>query len=230
MSKVLIIEDDLSIGEMMSIYLYEEGYQVMRAENGRQGETLFRDFNPDVIVLDIMLPDVDGIQLCTYFRTASTIPILMVSAKSEVSDRIKGLQTGADDYLCKPFSMRELAARVQALLRRSTAFAHVAATAADSSTNQVVHLDLEKRCLFVHNKLIETTFSEFEIMKLLWQNQGRVYSREELLNRVRGFDSYVTERAIDVHIANLRKKIETDPKEPKYIKTVWGVGYKFLLN
>jgi DNA-binding response OmpR family regulator len=230
MSKVLIIEDDLSIGEMMSIYLYEEGYQVMRAENGRQGETLFRDFHPDVIVLDIMLPDVDGIQLCTYFRTASTIPILMVSAKSEVSDRIKGLQTGADDYLCKPFSMRELAARVQALLRRSTAFAHVAATAADTSTTQNVYLDLEKRCLFVHNKLIETTFSEFEIMKLLWQNQGRVYSREELLNRVRGFDSYVTERAIDVHIANLRKKIETDPKEPKYIKTVWGVGYKFLLN
>lgn len=230
MSKVLIIEDDYSIGEMMSIYLYEEGYQVMRAENSRQGETLFRDFKPDCIVLDIMLPDVDGIQLCTYFRKSSTIPILMVSAKSEVSDRIKGLQTGADDYLCKPFSMRELAARVQALLRRSAAYAPVAAAKADITEDRIVYLDLEKRCLFVHNKMIETTFSEFEIMKLLWQNQGRVYSREELLNRVRGFDSYVTERAIDVHIANLRKKIETDPKEPKYIKTVWGVGYKFVMN
>ena len=119
MSKILIIEDDLSIGEMMSIYLYEEGYQVMRAETGRQGEVLFRDFEPDIIVLDIMLPDVDGIQLCTDFRNSSTIPILMVSAKNEVSDRVKGLQTGADDYLCKPFSMRELSARIQALLRRS---------------------------------------------------------------------------------------------------------------
>ncbi|UKS27469.1 response regulator transcription factor [Paenibacillus sp. HWE-109] len=229
MSKVLIIEDDLSIGEMMSIYLYEEGYQVMRAETGRQGETLFRDFEPDVIVLDIMLPDVDGIQLCTHFRSASMIPILMVSAKSEVSDRVKGLQTGADDYLCKPFSMRELAARLQALLRRSHVFVPPTAQTEESS-DPIVHLDFEKRCLFVQNKLIETTFSEFEIMKLLWQNQGRVYSREELLNRVRGFDSYVTERAIDVHIANLRKKIEVDPKEPKYIKTVWGVGYKFLFS
>ncbi|MEC0230042.1 response regulator transcription factor [Paenibacillus alba] len=229
MSKVLIIEDDLSIGEMMSIYLYEEGYQVMRAETGRQGETLFRDFEPDIIVLDIMLPDVDGIQLCTHFRTVSMIPILMVSAKSEVSDRVKGLQTGADDYLCKPFSMRELAARIQALLRRSHVFIPPTAEA-DEAPDQIVHLDFEKRCLFVHNKMIETTFSEFEIMKLLWQNQGRVYSREELLNRVRGFDSYVTERAIDVHIANLRKKIEADPKEPKYIKTVWGVGYKFLFS
>ncbi|TXK77544.1 response regulator transcription factor [Paenibacillus sp. N3.4] len=229
MSKVLIIEDDLSIGEMMSIYLYEEGYEVKRAENGRQGEELFHDFKPDVIVLDIMLPDVDGIQLCSTFRNASTVPILMVSAKNEVSDRVRGLQTGADDYLCKPFSMRELSARIQALLRRSHAFLSQPSAAAAAS-EQVVQLDIEKRCLFVHNKIIETTFSEFEIMKLFWQNQGRVYNREELLNRVRGFDSYVTERAIDVHIANLRKKIETDPKEPKYIKTVWGVGYKFLLH
>ncbi|NEW08448.1 response regulator transcription factor [Paenibacillus sp. SYP-B3998] len=227
MSKILIIEDDLSIGEMMAIYLYEDGYEVKRAENGRQGEQLFHEFIPDMIVLDIMLPDVDGIQLCSFFRSVSTVPILMISAKSEVSDRVKGLQTGADDYLCKPFSMRELAARVQALLRRSQSFppSQIASTV---QTQQMVRLDLEKRCLFVHNKVIETTFSEFEIMKLLWQNQGRVYSREELLNRVRGFDTYVTERAIDVHIANLRKKIEADPKEPKYIKTVWGVGYKFL--
>src|SRR5437879_5945575 len=122
MSKILIIEDDLSIGEMMSIYLYEDGYEVKRAENGRQGEALFREFQPDMIILDLMLPDMDGIQLCTTIRHSSNIPILMVSAKNEVSDRVKGLQTGADDYLCKPFSMRELSARIQALLRRSNAF------------------------------------------------------------------------------------------------------------
>ncbi|NQX62321.1 response regulator transcription factor [Paenibacillus qinlingensis] len=229
MSKILIIEDDLSIGEMMSIYLYEDGYEVKRAENGRQGEVLFRDFQPDMIILDLMLPDMDGIQLCTTIRQTSTIPILMVSAKNEVSDRVKGLQTGADDYLCKPFSMRELSARIQALFRRSNTSPQQVPSPSDVLTPQGIHLDLEKRCLYVSSRIIETTFSEYEIMKLFWQNQGRVYSREELLNRVRGFDSQVTERAIDVHIANLRKKIEDDPKEPKHIKTVWGVGYKFLL-
>ncbi|WNR45600.1 response regulator transcription factor [Paenibacillus roseipurpureus] len=227
MSKILIIEDDLSIGEMMSIYLYEDGYEVKRAENGRRGVALFRDFQPDVIVLDLMLPDMDGMQLCTTIRQTSHIPILMVSAKNEVSDRVKGLQTGADDYLCKPFSMRELSARIQALLRRSNAFPSALGPTDEINAGNIT-LDLEKRCLYVGGKNIETTFSEFEIMKLFWQNQGRVYNREELLNRVRGFDSQVTERAIDVHIANLRKKIEIDPKEPRHIKTVWGVGYKFL--
>jgi DNA-binding response OmpR family regulator len=229
MSKILIIEDDLSIGEMMSIYLYEDGYEVKRAENGRQGEVLFRDFQPDMIILDLMLPDMDGIQLCTTIRQTSTIPILMVSAKNEVSDRVKGLQTGADDYLCKPFSMRELSARIQALFRRSNAYPSQVPSPSDVLNPLGIHLDLEKRCLYINGRNIETTFSEYEIMKLFWQNQGRVYSREELLNRVRGFDSQVTERAIDVHIANLRKKIEDDPKEPKHVKTVWGVGYKFLL-
>jgi DNA-binding response OmpR family regulator len=228
MSKVLIVEDDLSIGEMMSIYLNEEGYEVKRAEDGKAAEKEFKEFGPDVIVLDVMLPDTDGLQLCTYFRSKSSLPILMVSAKSEVSDRVKGLVTGADDYLCKPFSMREFSARVQALLRRAQSVPAVTSTN-EPTTEASIHLDLEKRCLYVSQLVVDTTFSEFEIMKLFWQNQGRVYSREELLNRVRGFDSYVTERAIDVHIANLRKKIENDPKEPKYIKTVWGVGYKFLM-
>ncbi|MDR6554081.1 response regulator transcription factor [Paenibacillus qinlingensis] len=230
MSKILIIEDDVSIGEMMSIYLYEDGYEVKRAENGRQGEALFREFQPDMIILDLMLPDMDGIHLCTTIRHTSNIPILMVSAKNEVSDRVKGLQTGADDYLCKPFSMRELSARIQALLRRSNTFTQQSLSSTDVLKQQGIQLDFEKRCLYVDGKNIETTFSEFEIMKLFWQNQGRVYSREELLNRVRGFDSQVTERAIDVHIANLRKKVEDDPKEPKHIKTVWGVGYKFLFT
>lgn len=230
MSKILIIEDDVSIGEMMSIYLYEDGFEVKRAENGKQGEALFQEFQPDMIVLDLMLPDMDGIQLCTTIRQTSHIPILMVSAKSEVSDRVKGLQTGADDYLCKPFSMRELSARIQALLRRSSSFPGAQPSPPETTNPHLINLDLEKRCLYVGDKIVETTFSEFEIMKLFWQNHGRVYSREELLNRVRGFDSQVTERAIDVHIANLRKKVEIDPKEPKHIKTVWGVGYKFLLT
>lgn len=229
MSKVLIIEDDLSIGEMMSMYLNEEGYTVQRVEDGKTAEKEFQAFMPDIVVLDIMLPDTDGIQLCTYFRSMSTLPILMISAKIEISDRVKGLLTGADDYLCKPFSMRELTARVQALLRRSQAIP-APVESSEHSSELAIHLDLEQRCLYVNHQVVETTFSEFEIMKLFWQNQGKVYSREELLSKVRGFDSYVTERAIDVHIANLRKKIEADPKDPKYIKTVWGVGYKFLMT
>lgn len=229
MSKVLIVEDDLSIGELMVLYLCEEGYDVRRAEDGKSARHQFKEFEPDVIVLDVMLPDSDGMSLCTYFRSLSSLPILMISAKNEVAYRVKGLTAGADDYLCKPFSMREFSARVHALLRRSQVIQERSPVDAPL-VQSPVYIDLDERCLYVNNQLVSTTFSEFEMMTLFWKNQGKVFSREELLNKVRGFDSYVTERAIDVHIANLRKKIEIDPKEPKFIKTVWGVGYKFLIE
>ncbi|SEG38611.1 response regulator transcription factor [Paenibacillus sp. UNC499MF] len=228
MSSILIIEDDNSIGDMMSIYLVEDGYTVKRASDGQSGLRLFKEFEPDLIVLDIMLPDSDGMKLCADIRSLSSLPILMVSAKNDVSDRVKALLIGADDYLCKPFSMRELSARIQALLRRSQIVQAKSAPAAREAPPSI-HVDTDKRCLYVNHAPVETTFSEFELIKLLWLHEGKVFSREELLNRIRGIDSFVTERAIDVHIANLRKKIEVDPKDPKYIKTVWGVGYKFIL-
>ncbi|MVP01758.1 response regulator transcription factor [Paenibacillus lutrae] len=228
MSNILIIEDDNSIGDMMSIYLAEDAYIVKRASDGQTGLRLFKEFMPDLVVLDIMLPDYDGMKLCADIRSMSSLPILMVSAKNEVSDRVKALLIGADDYLCKPFSMRELSARIKALLRRSH-LTHVQSDAPARNTPPSIHVDTDKRCLYVNHNAVETTFSEFEIIKLLWLHEGKVFSREELLNRIRGIDSFVTERAIDVHIANLRKKIEKDPKDPKYIKTVWGVGYKFML-
>jgi DNA-binding response OmpR family regulator len=226
MAKVLIIEDDQSIADMMTIYLEEEGYTVSSASDGAEGKNLLQAIDPDVIILDVMLPDTDGITLCRYIRTVSLKPILMVSAKKEVSDRVNALLVGADDYLCKPFSMRELAARLTALLRRSS-MSPVLEAPAPKEQKRNLHVDMERRCLYVEERLVETTYSEFEIMKLLWTNPSKVFSREELLNKIRGLDSYVTERSVDVHITNLRKKIEKDPKSPKYVKTVWGVGYKF---
>ncbi|WP_010494075.1 response regulator transcription factor [Paenibacillus elgii] len=229
MSKVLLVEDDQSIADMISIYLSEENYTVFCAANGKQGKELFSLHEPDVVILDLMLPDTNGIEMCKHFRTVSNVPIMIVSAKSEVSERVNALMIGADDYLCKPFSMREMAARTSALLRRSALTQPVRPVAEDpvpTETKDIV-LDLEKRGIYLHGQAVETTYSEFEIMKNFWLHPGKVFSREELLNKIRGIDSFVTERSVDVHITNLRKKIETDPKEPKYIKTVWGVGYKF---
>lgn len=234
MSTVLLIEDDQSIAEMISIYLSEEDYTVHWGADGTQGTKLFHTIQPDVIILDIMLPDTNGIDLCKEFRTVSNVPIMIISAKSEVSERVKALIIGADDYLCKPFSMRELAARTSALLRRSS-ITHTAQSYvmnAEAATNldlQSIKIDMEKRCIYLLNHPIETTFSEFEIMRhfCFWLHPGKVFSREELLNNIRGIDTFVTERSVDVHITNLRKKVEVDPKDPKHIKTVWGVGYKF---
>ncbi|MEK8128551.1 response regulator transcription factor [Paenibacillus filicis] len=231
MSRILLVEDDHSIADMMSIYLSEEGYTVNLAADGQEGIKLFNKYHPDVIILDLMLPDTNGIELCKQLRTVSSVPVMIVSAKNEVSERVNALMNGADDYLCKPFSMRELAARTTALLRRSalTQQNHQAAAASEplvEDTREIV-LDMEKRCIFIHKQPIDTTYSEFEIMKNFWLHPGKVFSREELLNKIRGIDSFVTERSVDVHITNLRKKVEAEPKEPKHIKTVWGVGYKF---
>lgn len=226
MSTILLIEDDQSISDMISIYLSEEDYIVHSAPDAKQGKQLFSTIEPDVIILDVMLPDMNGIELCREFRANSSIPIMMISAKSEVSERVKALVIGADDYLCKPFSMRELAARTGALVRRS-AMNKVVPPPAPVEPVQAIKLDNERRSVFVHNVLVETTYSEFEMMKHFWLHPGIVFSREELLNKIRGIDSFVTERSVDVHITNLRKKIEADPKDPKHIKTVWGVGYKF---
>ncbi|RAU96570.1 response regulator transcription factor [Paenibacillus sp. YN15] len=227
MPKVLIIEDDQSIADMMTIYLEEEGYTVSWGSDGEEGKKLLQSAEPDIIILDVMLPDTDGITLCGEIRLVTVIPILMVSAKKEVADRVNALLMGADDYLCKPFSMRELAARLTALLRRS-AMTPVPEPAAAKESRPAVHMDMSRRVLYVADKLVETTYSEFEIMKVLWLHPNNVFSREELLNRIRGIDTYVTERSVDVHITNLRKKIEADPKNPRFIKTVWGVGYKFV--
>lgn len=237
MHKVLIIEDDPIMGDMIAMYLSEEGFDVKRAAHGKQGLSMLKEFAPDVVLLDLVLPDVTGTELCSDLRRISLVPILVVSTKTEVSERVDALTAGADDFLCKPFSMRELTAKIGAMIRRTQMTQHAGEnpmqpplewTSAESG--EPIVMDVERRAIYVKNFYVETTFSEFEIMRLFLGNQGRVFSREELINELRGFDSFVTERAIDVHIANLRKKIEENPKEPKYIRTVWGVGYKFVAS
>jgi len=239
MHKVLVIEDDSMVGEMSMMYLSEEGYFVRRAANGKEGIQQLIEFAPDIVILDIVLPDISGIELCKELRKFSYVPILAVSMKTEVLDRIDALSAGADDYLCKPFSMRELTARVAALIRRTamsgqdiTALPNQAAVPVllQGNGEDPVTLDYDRRAVFVNNAYVETTYSEFELMKLMVNNKEKVFTRDELINALRGIDSFVNDRSIDVHIANLRKKIEKDPKEPKFIKTVWGIGYKYVNN
>jgi DNA-binding response OmpR family regulator len=239
MHKILVIEDDAMIGDMVSMYLGEEGFQVIRYENGMDGLQAVQQFLPDIILLDLMLPDMDGLELFQQIRETSQIPIMIVSMRTKVVERVNALAVGADDYMCKPFSMHEMSARVHALIRRSKHYQIKLLVNTVETSNSVlvtecdidcmISLNQDTRSMWVHGDLIETTYSEFEIMKCFMKHPGRVFSREDLLQTVRGFDSFVTDRAIDVHIANLRKKIEDNPKEPKRIRTVWGVGYKFVL-
>lgn len=234
MTRVLVIEDDPIIGEMLTLYLTEEQFEVMRVETAREGKFALGTFNPDILLLDLMLPDESGTELCAQFRRLTSIAIIVISMKTAVTDRIQAISSGADDYLCKPFSMQELKVRMNAVLRRTVnQKLQLVPTMHDASPIATLHpqglsLDLERRTIVLNGEHIETTFSEYEIMKLFYQYPGRVFSREELINTVRGIDSFINDRAIDVHVTNLRRKLENDPKEPKYIKTVWGVGYKFI--
>lgn len=236
MTRVLVIEDDPIIGEMLTLYLTEEQFSVHRVETSHEGRMALGTFQPDILLLDLMLPDASGTELCSHFRQLTNIPIIVISMKSAVNDRIQAISTGADDYLCKPFSMHELKVRMNAVLRRSsnqmipTTMQHPQQETSPVAiaTQRGLSLDFERRTLVLDGDHIETTFSEYEIMKLFYQHPGRVYTREELINAVRGIDSFINDRAIDVHVTNLRRKLEKNPKEPLFIKTVWGVGYKFI--
>jgi DNA-binding response OmpR family regulator len=250
MYKVLMIEDDAMIGDMVTMYLKEEGFHVIREENGTSGIAIIPQFQPDLILLDWMLPDMDGLAICRQVRETSSVPIMIVSMKNKIVERVNALGAGADDFMCKPFSMHELIARAHALIRRAQRYPTMNQFPVAQSIQKVqeevkpakstvlaaavmdkqdkITLNTNTRSMSVYGEIVETTYSEFEIMRCFINNPGRVYSREDLLQTVRGFDSFVTDRAIDVHIANLRKKIEDNPKEPKWIRTVWGVGYKFV--
>ncbi|WP_054026213.1 response regulator transcription factor [Bacillus sp. FJAT-28004] len=232
MYKVLVIEDDVMMSDMLSMYLSEEGYSVMQAYRADDGLRIASEFDPDLVLLDLILPDLDGMEVCALIRKRSNVPIMILSMKSEVSERVQALKAGADDYMCKPFSMHEMTARVEALIRRSNTMQNetaqqVSAAVEVNVEGELIQLDFERRLLLVRGQLVETTFSEYELMKLFLAYPGKVFSREELINTIRGFDSFVTDRAIDVHIVNLRKKIELNPKEPRLIRTVWGFGYKY---
>ena len=184
---------------------------------------------PEMILLDLMLPDSDGIDSCSTIREQTNAPIIVVSLNDSVTDRIHALQSGADDYLCKPFSMQELKARIEVVLRRMSRYSAELPSAAPR-TEVNINLDDDRRLLLVHGEPVETTYTEWELLKLFVSNPGKVFPRESLIQALRGVDSYVNDRAVDVHIMNLRKKMGDDRKQPRFIKTVWGVGYKFSAN
>jgi len=221
-STILVVDDEKKIVEILKGYLEREGYQVITAYDGRAALDLARSNSPDLIILDLMLPEVSGWDVCRELRRKSDVPIIMLTARDDTTDKIIGLELGADDYVTKPFDPKEIVSRVRAVLRRSEGKAIVKAVL---NVGDIV-IDTEKRIVRHGDSNIELTPIEFEIIKVLAENPGRVYSRMQLLDRVQGdaYEGY--ERTIDSHIKNLRRKLELDPEHPRYVITVYGVGYK----
>lgn len=222
MKKILVVDDEKKIIEIIQAYLERDGYQVITAFDGKTGLTLALNQQPDLIVLDLMLPEISGWDVCRMIRKESDIPIIMLTARDEVTDKIVGLEMGADDYVTKPFDPKELVSRVRAVLRRAEF------KASQKNIIQIADLfiDIDKRLVKRDEISIELTPNEFEILRVMAENPGRVFSRMQLLDKVQGnaYEGY--ERTIDSHIKNLRKKIEADPEHPQYVITVHGVGYK----
>lgn len=221
-TKILVIDDEVSIIELVTAYLEDEGYQVYTAMDGPSGLRAARAFKPDLIVLDILLPGMDGIELLAQLRRESNVYVIMLTAKTEETDKIIGLSVGADDYLTKPFSPRELVARIKAALRRLRSGSPLLDEKVLSFEN--IRLDTGRRQVWVDDKLVELTTIEFDLLKALVEHQGRVLSREQLLEKVWGYDYYGEIRVVDVHIGHIRQKLGDDG----YIQTVRGVGYRFV--
>jgi DNA-binding response OmpR family regulator len=220
--KILMVDDEKKIVDIVKAYLEKEGYQVIVAYDGKSALESARTQTPDLIILDLMLPEIAGWDVCRTLRKNSDIPIIMLTARDEVPDKIVGLELGADDYITKPFSPNEVVSRVRAVLRRSES-----RTVSKTILNVAeLTIDIEKRQVYLDHETIELTPMEFDLLRVMAENPGRVFSRMQLLDSVQGeaYEGY--ERTIDSHIKNLRKKIEPDPANPKYIATVYGVGYK----
>lgn len=222
-SNVLVVDDDPRIVELVKLYLEREGYWVLVAYDGLEALELARQYQPDLVVLDLLLPEMDGLDVCRILQTESGVPIIMLTAKTAEEDKLVGLRLGADDYVTKPFSPRELMARVEAVLRR------VGKESPQGSMEiRFADLVVDSRCheARMRDEVLDLTPTEFRLLEVLAGEPGRAFTRPELLDRVFGYDFEGFERTVDVHVKNLRKKIEPDPRQPVYLKTVYGVGYK----
>jgi len=220
--RVLVVDDDVKTVELVRLYLNRDGYRVLTAYDGLEALRLARESRPDLIVLDLMLPGLDGLQVCRTLRTESDVPIIMLTAKTTDQDKLTGLDLGADDYVTKPFSPRELAARVRTVLRRLPG---------ERGPTEINHgkltVNFLKHEASLAGKPLNLTTVEFKLLGVLVKEPGRVFSRAQLVEKALGYDFEGFDRTIDVHILNLRRKIEPDPSHPRYIKTVYGAGYKF---
>ena len=224
---VLIVEDDRNIAELLQMYLEKEGYAVTIAVNGGQGLEKFRAIQPDLVLLDVMMPVMDGWAVCNAIRAEAQTPIIMLTAKSETSDKVQGLKAGADDYITKPFEMKEVLARVEAVLRRTTGTTPAAKSRRLTFDKLIIDMDAFE--LTVDGKKVDTPPKEMELLFYLASSPNRVYTRNQLLDEVWGFDYFGDSRTVDVHVKRLREKLE-GVSEKWCLKTVWGVGYKFEAN
>ena len=223
--KIILVDDEPEILTLVRDYLTREGFIVLTAANGNEGMELIEREKPDLVLLDWMLPGISGLEMCKHLRETSTIPIIMLTAKSEEIDRVLGLEFGADDYIVKPFSLRELVARIKTVLRRSGGVSQ------ETNSSLIIRgelsLDVSSHKVLKRGQELFLTPTEFNILHLLATRPGTVYSRLQLLRQAMGEEYLYYERSIDTHVSNLRKKIEDNPSEPKYIETVFGVGYRF---
>jgi DNA-binding response OmpR family regulator len=222
-ARILVAEDDPKQANLIRVYLERDGHSVLVVGDGRRALEHSRARRPDLLVLDVMMPGVDGFDLCRILRAESDVPILLVTARSTEDDKLLGLDIGADDYVTKPFSPRELAARVRALLRR----AGKGTPGADAvRTVGGLEIDAARFEVRVEGRPVVLTAKEFGILEVLAADPGRVFTRAQIIDKAFGFDHYVLERTVDAHVMNLRRKIETDPAEPRYVQTVYGRGYR----
>ncbi|ENQ3105485.1 DNA-binding response regulator, OmpR family, contains REC and winged-helix (wHTH) domain [Bacillus sp. 491mf] len=224
--KILLVEDDISIQEMVRGYLTKEGFIVAVASDGEEGMTRFLEDQFDLIILDIMMPKIDGLEVMNMIRKKSSVPILIMSAKDTDLDKALGLGLGADDYICKPFSMIELSARVKAGIRRSTTYSAPQQKQDDMIVIGNLKIDTANFTVQKNNEAIKLTSKEFELLKLFASNQNRVFTKAQIYSLIWNEEYYGDENVINVHMRRLREKIEDDPSQPQYIKTLWGIGYK----
>ena len=224
-SKILIVEDDPDTVKLVGLYLSRDGHKVLSAADGVEGLRLAREARPDLIVLDLMLPRLDGIEVCRAVREESDVPIVMVTARVAEEDRLAGLDLGADDYVSKPFSPRELAARVRAVLRRT------ARDIPEKGPSELeygnVKVNLKTRAVQADSAKLTLTPTEFRLLVMFMREPGRTFTREQIIDLVFGYDFDGFDRTVDAHVTNVRRKLEPDPKKPRYIHTVYGVGYRF---
>ncbi|MFC2012918.1 response regulator [Chloroflexota bacterium] len=221
--RILVVDDDVKTAELVKLYLSRDGYRVIVAYDGIEALRLARERHPDLIVLDLMLPGIDGLEICRTIRAESDTPIIMLTARTTDQDKLIGLGLGADDYVTKPFSPRELAARVRAVLRRLPG---------ERGPDEIKHGELKvnsvKHEARLAARMLNLTPVEFKLLEVLAREPGRVFSREQLIEKALGYDFDGFDRTVDVHILNLRRKLEANPRHPRYIKTVYGIGYKFI--
>jgi len=227
-STILLVDDEDSVQKLLAYPLERDGFRVVVARDGEEALRRFAEESIDLVVLDLMLPRLDGLEVCKRLRADSTVPIIMLTARDDELDKVLGLELGADDYITKPFSIREFRSRVRALLRRASAPRPGERSDGEEVIEEgEVRIDVPRRAVEVRGAEVQLTFVEFELLRMLAAAPGRVFSRRQLLERLRGGADYREPRTIDVHVRHLREKIEDDPKQPELILTVRGVGYRF---